>query len=107
MMRKILGILAMAGLVTLSSGVASAQDFNVRVGVGDNGPRHHRVVRESYERPGYRHRVIERRVVERPARSRTVCRTVVREHVRGNGTIVRRPTEVCRQVIAGRRVYVD
>jgi hypothetical protein len=32
---------------------------------------------------------------------------MIREHVRRNGVVVRRPTEVCRQVVAGRRVYVD
>ena len=99
-MRKILGILAMAGLVTLGSNVASAQELNVRIGV-DDGPRPH-VVHRTYERPAYRHRV-----VERPARVRTVCRTVMRERVRPSGVVVRRPVEVCRQVVAGRRVYVD
>jgi hypothetical protein len=107
MMRKLLGILATAGLIAFGSGVASAQEFNVRVGVGDQGPRHHRVVREVRdERPSYRDRVVERRRFERP-RTRTVCRTVIRERVRANGVVVRRPTEVCRQVVAGRRVYVD
>jgi hypothetical protein len=106
-MRKFLNILAVAGLVTFSAGMASAQEFNVRVGVGDSGPRHHRVVREVRERPVYRNRIVERRVV-RPVRTRTVCRTVMRERVRPNGVIVRRPVERCRQVVAGgRRVYVD
>jgi hypothetical protein len=103
-MRQFLGILAAAGLAVLGSGVASAQDLNVRIGPGGPGVS---VEREHY-RPAYRGRVIERRVVERPARSRTVCRTVVREHVRPSGVVVRRPTEVCRQVVGGgRRVYVD
>jgi hypothetical protein len=97
-MRKILTILAAAGLVALGSGVASAQEFRVRIG-DDHGS--HRVVREVRERPSF-----ERRIV-RPARTRTVCRTMIREHVRRNGVVVRRPTEVCRQVVAGRRVYVD
>jgi len=105
-MRKILGVLAMAGLVTFGSGAASAQGFNVRIGVGDDGPRSYRTVRERYDAPRYRQRVIERRVV-RPAPMRTVCRVVYRERVRGNGTVVRRPTEVCRQVVAGRRSYYD
>ncbi|HZH50409.1 MAG TPA: hypothetical protein VEZ16_00865 [Microvirga sp.] len=105
-MRKFLTILATAGLVALGSGVASAQEFRVRVGVDDHGPRHHRVVREVRERPVVERRVIERRVV-RPARTRTVCRTVMRERVRPSGVVVRRPVEVCRQVVAGRRVYVD
>ena len=42
-MRKILTILAAAGLVALGSGVASAQEFRVRIG-DDHGS--HRVVRE-------------------------------------------------------------
>jgi hypothetical protein len=105
MMRKILTILATAGLVAFGSSVASAQEFRVRVGV-DDGPRHHRVVRDRWERPVVSRRVVERRIV-RPAPTRTVCRTVIRERVRGNGVVVRRPTEVCRQVVAGRRVYVD
>ncbi|MCB5174670.1 MULTISPECIES: hypothetical protein [Microvirga] len=106
-MRKFLTILATAGLVAFGSGAASAQEFNVRVGVGDHG-RHHTVreVREIRERrPVVRQRVIERRV--RPARTRTVCRTVIRQHVRPSGAVVRRPVEICRQVVAGRRVYVD
>ena len=103
-MRKVMMILATAGLVTVGSGVANAQEF--RVQIGDHGPGHHRVVRERWDRPVVERRVIERRV-ERP-RTRTVCRTVVRERVRGNGVVVRRPVEVCRQVVAGgRRVYVD
>jgi hypothetical protein len=56
--------------------------------------------------PRYRERVIERRVV-RPARTRTVCRTVMEERVRPSGVVVRRPVERCREVVAGRRVYVD
>lgn len=102
-MRKVLTILATAGLVALGSGVANAQEFRVRI--GDQGPGHHRVVRERWDRPVVERRYIERRV-ERP-RTRTVCRTVMRERVRGNGVVVRRPVEVCRQVVAGRRVYVD
>jgi len=103
-MRKFLGILAAAGLVTFGAATASAQEFSVRI--GDHGPRHH-VVREVHERPAYRGRVVERRVIERPARMRTVCRTVIRERVRPNGVVVRRPVEECRRVVAGRRVFVD
>jgi hypothetical protein len=29
------------------------------------------------------------------------------ERVRRNGVVVRRPVERCRQIVAGRRVYVD
>jgi hypothetical protein len=97
-MRKILGVLAVAGLTALSAGAASAQGVDVRIGPGG--------VSVERDRPVYRERV-ERRYV-RPARARTVCRTEYRERVRGNGVVVRRPVEVCRQVVAGgRRVYVD
>jgi hypothetical protein len=104
-MRRFLTILATAGLVALGSGAASAQGLNVRIGVDDHGPRHHRVVRDVH-RPAVERRVIERRVV-RPARTRTVCRMEMRERVRPNGVVVRRPVEICRQSVAGRRVYVD
>ncbi len=97
-MRTILGVLAVAGLTLLGAGTASAQGVGVQIGPGG--------VRVVQERPAYRERIIERRVV-RPARTRTVCRTVIRERVRANGVVVRRPVEECRQVIAGRRVYVD
>jgi hypothetical protein len=40
-------------------------------------------------------------------RTRTVCRTVIRERVTRGGVLVRRPTEVCRQQVVGRRIYVD
>jgi hypothetical protein len=100
-------ILAAAGLMALGSGAASAQSLEVRI--GDTGPRHRvverRVVRD-YDRPVVRRRVVERRRIVRP-RTRTVCRTVIRERVRPSGVVVRRPTEVCRQVVVGRRVYVD
>ncbi|MGO4389264.1 hypothetical protein AB4Y85_17190 [Microvirga sp. 2YAF29] len=97
-MRKILGVLAVAGLTALGAGAASAQGVDVRIGPGG--------VRVEQNRPAYRERVVERRYV-RPARARTVCRTEYRERVRGNGVIVRRPVEVCRQVVAGGRRYVD
>ncbi|MBM6580908.1 hypothetical protein ILT44_12005 [Microvirga sp. BT689] len=97
-MRKIFGILAVAGLTVLGAGAASAQGVDVRI--GPNG------VRLEQNRPEYRERVIERRVV-RPARTRTVCRTVMEERVRPSGVVVRRPVERCREVVAGRRVYVD
>ena len=100
-MRTILGVLAVAGLTVLGAGTASAQGVGVQIGPGGV-----RVVQDHDHGPRYRERVIERRVV-RPARTRTVCRTVIRERVRANGVVVRRPIEECRQVIAGRRVYVD
>jgi hypothetical protein len=101
-MRKVFGILAAAGLVVLSAGAASAQGVDVRI-----GPSGVRVAQERLHGPSYRDRVVERRVV-RPARTRTVCRTVMEERVRPSGVVVRRPVERCRQVVAGgRRVYVD
>jgi hypothetical protein len=101
-MRKVFGILAAAGLVVLGAGAASAQGVDVRI-----GPSGVRVEQERHHRPYYRDRVVERRVV-RPARTRTVCRTVMEERVRPSGVVVRRPVERCRQVVAGgRRVYVD
>jgi hypothetical protein len=101
-MRKVFGILAAAGLVVLSAGAASAQGVDVRI-----GPSGVRVAQERNHGPYYRDRVVERRVV-RPARTRTVCRTVMEERVRPSGVVVRRPVERCRQVVAGgRRVYVD
>jgi len=100
-MRKIFGILAVAGLTVLGAGSASAQGVDVRIGPGGV-----RLVQDHHDGPRYRERVIERRVV-RPARTRTVCRTVMEERVRPSGVVVRRPVERCRQVVAGRRVYVD
>ncbi|WP_243369838.1 hypothetical protein [Microvirga solisilvae] len=98
-MRKILGILALAGLTVLGAGTASAQGVGVHIGPGG--------VHVTQQRPAYRERVVERRYV-RPARTRTVCRTEYRERMRPSGVVVRRPVEVCRQVVAGgRRVYVD
>ncbi|WP_201834282.1 hypothetical protein [Microvirga zambiensis] len=100
-MRKVFGILAAAGLVVLSANAASAQGVDVRF-----GPSGVRVSQERHYAPRYRERIVERRVV-RPARTRTVCRTVMEERVRRNGVVVRRPVERCRSVVAGRRVYVD
>ncbi|ANY79042.1 hypothetical protein BB934_13155 [Microvirga ossetica] len=100
-MRKVFGILAVAGLVVFGAGAASAQGVDVRI-----GPSGVRVEQERDYRPRYRERIVERRVV-RPVRTRTVCRTVMEERVRRNGVVVRRPVERCRQVVAGRRVYVD
>jgi hypothetical protein len=104
-MRKMLGILAAAGLVALGSGAASAQSFEVRI--GDSGPRRvvERRVHRDVDRPFVSRRVVERRYV-RP-RTRTVCRTVVRERVTRSGVVVRRPAEVCREQVVGRRVFVD
>ena len=116
-MKHLLKALGVAGLLALGSGgltSASAQDFGVRIGPGGaaidvDRPRRGRDV-EVYEerrRPRdvevyedrRRPRVVEERVIRRPAARRTVCRTVVRERVRPNGVVVRRPTEVCRTVV--------
>ena len=101
-MRKVFGILAVAGLVVFGAGAASAQGVDVRI--GPSGVR----VDAGTVLPSrrYRERIVERRVV-RPVRTRTVCRTAMEERVRPNGVVVRRPVERCRQVVAGRRVYVD
>lgn len=81
-MRHVLKIAMLAALVSAgaaaSTGSASAQEFRLRI-----GPDRDRVER----------RVIERRVY-RPA-PRRVCRTEIREHVRPNGVVVRRPVQVC------------
>jgi hypothetical protein len=98
-MRKILGILAVAGLTALGAGTASAQGVGVHIGPSG--------VHVTQQRPAYREHIVERRYV-RPARTRTVCRTEYRERVRPSGVVVRRPVEICRQVVVGgRRVYVD
>jgi len=92
-MRKLVNTLVAAGVLATMAGAASAQGFGVQV-----GPRGIDVYEERRPR-----RVIEERVIrERPARTRTVCRTVMRERVRPNGVIVRRPVEECRTVRAGR-----
>jgi hypothetical protein len=114
-MRKILGILALAGLVSFGAaagaGQASAQGLDVRVGVGGNAP-HVRVVQDRsdrydrYDRNDRPRHVDRRWHNERRWRGRppmrTVCRTVMQQRVRGNGVVVRRPVEVCRRVVAGR-----
>lgn len=87
------GVLAFAGL---TAGPASAQEFGIRI-----GPDRPRVIeRREYREPDvierreYREpRVIERRVYR--AEPRRVCRTEIRERVRPNGVIVRRPVQVC------------
>ncbi len=81
-MRPMLKIAVLAAFVTAgaaaSVGSASAQEFRFRI-----GPDRDRVER----------RVIERRVI-RPE-PRRVCRTEIRERIRPNGVVVRRPVEVC------------
>ena len=104
-MRNLLKVLAIAGLAAVAGGAASAQDIGVRIGIGDPGYRERRVVREVS--PVVERRYVERRYVREPVRTRTVCRTEFRERVRPSGVVVRRPVEVCRRTVAGRRVYVD
>lgn len=92
-MRKLVNTLLAAAVLATISGAASAQGFNVQIGprgvdVDDDRPRRRGVVEE---------RIIRR---ERPV-ARTVCRTVIRERVRGNGVVVRRPVEECRTVGGG------
>ena len=103
-MRRLLLPLLAAGILGLGSAGASAQGFDVRIGVGDPGYRtvQRRVYRDYDD--GYYGRVVERRYV-RPGPSRVVCRTVIRERVRPSGVVVRRPVEVCDRVYGGRRFY--
>ena len=108
---KIAGLAALLGAGAFAAPeMASAQGFSVRI-----GPDRDRVIerRDDYREPRVierrvvrEPRVIERRVVREPrvierriitpAPRRTVCTTQYRTTVRANGTIVRRPTEVCR-----------
>jgi hypothetical protein len=108
-MRNVLKTLGLAAALTVSAGVASAQDFGVQIGIGDNSPRRveRRIIREERpierriireERPVVRRGVVEERVIRRPARTRTVCTTRTRETVTPSGRVIRRPVEVCRQV---------
>ncbi|WP_210496443.1 hypothetical protein [Microvirga antarctica] len=102
-MRKFLSILAVAGLMTVGAGAASAQGVDVRIGVGERAPQH-RMVQERH--PGPQHMRNRGRVdhrVHRGPRMRQECRTVMRRQVRPNGMVVRRPVQVCRQVPVGRR----
>ena len=93
-MRLFYKVLAVAGLVALTGGTASAQNVNVRIGVGEPSRVERQVVRERV-RPVVTRRVVERRIVRPVPRTRTVCRTVIRERVVRAGVIVRRPTQVC------------
>jgi hypothetical protein len=88
-MRHALRIIGLAALVGLGAGVSpvSAQEFGIRV--GPDRPRVERREYRDYREP----RVIERRII-RPA-PRRVCRTEIRETVRPNGVVVRRPVQVC------------
>jgi hypothetical protein len=129
-MRKLLIPLILGASVAIGAGAASAQSVNVQVDV--DRPSHRterppwrnfdrptrverpgmwdrdrqatgsvRVVQYHRARPGADRRFVERRYVM-PRRVRTVCRTVIRERIRPNGAIVRRPVEVCRRVVVRR-----
>ena len=80
-MRDLVKFAGLAALVALGMGLgtppAAAQGIDIRIG---------------RDRPYVERRVIERRAY-RPARR--VCRTEIRERIRPNGVIVRRPVQVC------------
>ena len=81
---KTAGLAALLAFAGVQAGPAAAQEFGIRI-----GPDRPRVIeRRGYDGP----RVIERRVY-RPGRR--VCRTEIRERIRPNGVVVRRPVEVC------------
>ena len=101
-MRRLVNTLVAATVLATISGAASAQGFNVQVGprgvdIDDDRPRRREIIEE--RRP--RREVVEERIIRRDRPARTVCRTVVRERVRGNGVVVRRPVEECRTVRGG------
>lgn len=100
-MRVLIKTLLAASVLATVSGAASAQGFNVEIGRGRGDVEIERRGRGvEYER-GPRRGVVEERIIRREAPRRTVCRTVVRERVRGNGVVVRRPVEECRTVVGG------
>lgn len=96
-MRILVKTLLAASVLASVSGAASAQGFNVEI------DRRGRGGVDVYEDRRPRRGVVEERIIRREAPRRTVCRTVVRERVRGNGVIVRRPVEECRTVVGGGR----
>jgi hypothetical protein len=110
-MRHLLKTLVAAGVLAAVSGTASAQGFNVQFGVRDRDRtdtvverriRRDREIEIEDRRP--RRGVVEERIIRRggPPR-RTVCRREIRERVTPGGVVIRRPTEVCRTVVGGRR----
>lgn len=114
-MRHILKTAGLAGLLVLgAAGVnsASAQGFGIQFGErGYDRPADRRVERFApVERRiyrdddrGYRRGVVEERIIRRRTPTRTVCRTEVQERIRRDGAYVRRPVQVCRQVVGGYR----
>jgi hypothetical protein len=135
-MRKLLTSLIVGASIAVVAGTASAQGVNVQVEMDRPSHRMERHMSPDVDRAtrlerrrgwdrdidatsGVRverrydmvHPVASRRIVERryvmPRRARTVCRTVVRERMRPNGVVVRRPVEICRRVVAGGRRFID
>ena len=129
-MRHLLRAIGITGLLALMAGTASAQDFGVRIGVDWSDDRferrerriERRIGREDFDdRPAVRVRrveeyddvrprgriVEERRIIRRAAPVRTVCRNEIRERIRPDGAYVRKPVQVCRQIVGARRVFVD
>lgn len=111
-MRLATTALAATLLAALGAGAVQAQGLSVQFGGPAYGATETRVVRErrpavrevEVDRGVRRGRVVEERVIARPARTRTVCRTVVRERTNPyTGVTVRRPTEVCRERVVGGR----
>jgi hypothetical protein len=126
-MRNLLKTIGIAGLLAVTAGAASAQQFNIDLGGGvDRQERMERRMDRRMDRridrdiddvgsverrtiirtqPEVRTRIIERNVVrERP--QYVVCRTVTKVTRVGN-TIIRRPGEECtRRVVSTRRVIV-
>ena len=125
-MRNLLKAIGIAGLLAVTAGAASAQQFNVQLGVGED--RQDRIERRmdrrmdrridreidevgSVERrtiirsePEVRTRIIQRNVIRERPQYRVVCRTVTKVTRVGN-TIIRRPGEECtRRVVSNRRV---
>lgn len=115
-MRKMLKLIGFAGLLSLTAGAVSAQDFNLRIGVGDD--RSSRVERRydrDFDRVERRDRV-ERHVIRTESRPRvtvrtkpkyqTVCRTVTQVTRVGNVSI-RRPTQECtRRLVSRDRIVI-
>jgi hypothetical protein len=85
---KTAGLAALVAFAGLTAAPASAQEFGIRI-----GPDRPRVIERRDYREYREPRVIERRVYR--GGPRRVCRTEMRERVRPNGVVVRRPVEVC------------
>jgi hypothetical protein len=116
-MFKMLKLIGFAGLLSLTAGAVSAQDFNVRIGVGNDRPdrierrdyrdRDHFDRRDRVERHVIRTESRPRIVVRSKPQYRTVCRTVTKVTRVGNVSI-RRPTQECtrRLVSSSNRIVI-